>query len=221
MMGFKSGQILFLLVLNIHLMSVKAGEYYKSDRLLFDFYSPQWVNTPLGVNTDPTFSFSVSWGKDIPIKTSKFSCFYGLGYDFSSIRHNINFKSLPTIDETVRELGVLILNVPYSINKLSTQYLEIPLEVRFRTQTQHPFRLYLGTKIGYMTRSSYKLDEENLGVYKKRNLDELDRFKYGLTFRIGYGLVNFYTYYGINGLMHSTRQEDINQLSIGITLMAN
>lgn len=220
-MGFKGAQILVLLLLNIHFVSVKAGDYSKSDRLLFDFYSPKWVNTPRGVNTDPTFSFSVSWGKDMPIKTSKFSWFYGLGYDFSTIRHNINFKSLPTIDETVRELGVRILNVPYSINRLSTQYLEVPLEVRYRTQTKYPFRFYLGTKIGYMTCSSYKLDEENGGIYKRRSLDELDRFKYGITFRIGYGLVNFYTYYGINGIMPSKKQEGINQLSFGITLIAN
>ena len=72
-----------------------------------------------------------------------------------------------------------------------------------------------------MTCSSYKLDEENGGIYKRRSLDELDRFKYGITFRIGYGLVNFYTYYGINGIMPSKKQEGINQLSFGITLMAN
>ena len=202
-------------------MSIKAGDYSKSDRLLFDFYSPQWVNTPNNVNTDPTFSFSVSWGKDMPIKNSKYSWFYGLGYDFSTIRHNINFQSFPSIDGTIREIGVGILNVPYSINKLSTQYLELPLEFRYRTQTKYPFRLYLGSKIGYMINSSYTLDEESIGLYKRRNIDELDRFKYGITFRIGCGMVNFYTYYGLNGLIQPKIQKGINQLSFGITLMAN
>ena len=134
---------------------------------------------------------------------------------------NINFKSLPNIDETVREIGVRVLNVPYSINRLSTQYMEIPLELRYRTQTKYPFRFYLGTKMGYMTRAYYNLNEENVDAYKRRNLDELDRLKYGVTFRVGYGLINLYTYYGLNGLMPSKRQKGINQLSFGISLMAN
>ena len=155
------------------------------------------------------------------IKNSKFSWFYGLGYDFSAIRHNINFKSLPNIDEPAREIGVRILNVPYSINRLSTQYLEIPFELRYRTQSKYPFRLYLGAKMGYMTRASYNLQEQNKDAYKRRNLNELDRLKYGVTFRVGYGLLNLYTYYGLNGLMISKRQRGINQLAFGITLMAN
>lgn len=220
-MGIKNAQILAFFVLNIQFLSVKGGDYYKSDRLLFDFYSPQWVNTPNNVTTDPTISFSISWGKDMPIKNSKFSWFYGLGYDFSAIRHNIDLKTSPNIDETVREIGVKILNVPYSINRLSTQYLEVPIEFRFRTQTKYPFRLYLGTKMGYMTRASYNLQEENIDAYKRRNLNELDRLKYGVTFRVGYGMFNFYTYYGLNGLMPSKRQKGINQLAFGVTLMAN
>ena len=220
-MGIKNAQILAFFVLNIQFLSVKGGDYYKSDRLLFDFYSPQWVNMPNNVTTDPTISFSISWGKDMPIKNSKFSWFYGLGYDFSAIRHNIDLKTSPNIDETVREIGVKILNVPYSINTLSTQYLEVPIEFRFRTQTKYPFRLYLGTKMGYMTRASYNLQEENMDAYERRNLNELDRLKYGVTFRVGYGMFNFYTYYGLNGLMPSKRQKGINQLAFGITLMAN
>ena len=220
-MGIKRVQILVFFVLNIQFSNVKGGEYFKSDRLMFDFYSPQWVNTPNKITTDPTFSFSISWGKDMLIKNSKFSWFYGLGYDFSAIRHNINFKSLPNIDEPAREIGVRILNVPYSINRLSTQYLEIPFELRYRTQSKYPFRLYLGAKMGYMTRASYNLQEQNKDAYKRRNLNELDRLKYGVTFRVGYGLLNLYTYYGLNGLMISKRQRGINQLAFGVTLMAN
>jgi len=221
-MGFKGSKILFLFILNISFTYVEAGDYFKSDRLFFDLYSSQWVNSPNNVDTDPTFSFSVSWGKDFSIKKSKFSWFYGLGYDFSTIRHNINFKSLSNIDPTAREIGLRILKVPYSINKLSTQYLEIPFEFRYRTQNKYPFRIYAGGKLGYMTRSLYRLDEDAAAMYKRRNLNELDRLKYGITLRVGYGMINFYTYYGLNGLINSSKyQKGINQLSFGITLMAN
>jgi len=220
-MWTKGIKIFAVIVFVVQSVNVQAGDYFKSDRLLFDFYSPQWVNGPSGLNTDPTFSFAVSWGKDFQFGKSNLSWFYGLGYDFTNIHHNANFKTLPTTDGAVRDIGMRLINVPYSLNKLSTQYLEIPLELRFRTQTKKPFRIYIGTKAGYMVRSSYELDEGSGDSYTRKNLDELEKFKYGLTARVGYGLINFYTYYGLNGLMVPERQKGVNQLSFGLTLMAN
>jgi len=213
---FKILAIFSFVILSLNL---QAGDFIKSDRLLFDFYSPQWVNGPKDLNTNPTFSFAVSWGKDVPFKKSNFSWFYALGYDFNNIQHNANLKSLPI--GSVREVGMRLLNTPYSLNKLSTHYLEIPIEFRYRTQTKNPFRVYLGTKTGYMVKSHYEIDEGKGETYERKGLDELERLKYGVTLRVGYGLVNFYAYYGLNGLMTPDKQKGVNQLSFGLTLMAN
>jgi hypothetical protein len=220
-MRLKCVKIFFLVVFGLYSKYVQAGNYFKSDRLIFDFYSPQWVNAPNGISTDPSFSFSCSWGKDIPFKESKISWFYGLGYDFTNINHNSNLKSFSAFEATPREIGMRVLNVPYHLNKLSTQYLEFPLEIRYRTQTKNPFRAYVGGKFGYMTKSKYNLDEGIGDVIVRKNLNELDRFKYGITLRLGYGLINFYTYYGLNGLMVPEKQKGVNQLSFGISLIAN
>lgn len=215
-------KILATFVLGAFSLSSQAGDYYKKDKLLFDFYSPMWVNGPADMNTDPTFSFAVSYGKDITFKKdSKFSWFYAVGYDFNNINHNLNLKSIQSLDFTPRELGAKILNVPFSINKLSSHYIELPLELRYRTQTKNPFRVYAGAKAGYLVKSKYELDEGLGDLYERKNLDELERFKYGLTFRIGYGMVNLYAYYGLNGLMKPETQKGVNQLSFGLTLMAN
>ena len=214
-------KLVLLLLVSFHLKYTRAGGYFKSDRLLFDFYSSKWVNTSNDLTTDPTVSCSISYGKDISIKSSNFSWFYGLGYDFNTIHHLINFNSLPSINETPRELGIRILNVPYSINKLSSQYLEVPLEFRYRTQTKHPLRIYYGVKVGYMVRSSYVFQKDRKDIYHKKNLNELNHYKYGMTFRLGYGIINIYAYYGLNGLLSAQSQLAINQLSFGITLIAN
>jgi len=213
-------KIVTLLVFGLFFINVQAGDYFKSDRFILDFYSPQWVNTPVGVSTDPSFSFAFSLGKDIPYKKSNFSFFYGLGYDFTNINHNVNLKSLSDYDVTAREIGLRVLNAPYNLNKLSTQYLELPIEFRYRTQTKNPFRFYAGCKIGYMTKSKYTLDKVSADKYERKSLNELERLKYGLTMRIGYGLVNFYTYYGLNGLIVPEKQKGVNQLSFGISLIA-
>lgn len=220
-MRLKGIKIFSSVVFGLFFSYVQAGNYFKSDRLIFDIYSPQWVNTPNGVSTDPSFSFSFSWGKDIPYKKSKFSWFYGLGYDFTNINHNSNLKSFSAFEVTPREIGMRVLNVPYDLNRLSTQYLELPIEFRYRTQTKNPFRVYVGGKFGYMTKSKYNLDEGSGDVFVRKSLHELDRFKYGITFRIGYGLVNIYSYYGLNGLIVPEKQKGVNQLSFGISLLAN
>ncbi|MBO73205.1 MAG: hypothetical protein CMD35_06250 [Flavobacteriales bacterium] len=220
-MVVKRVKILAMCLIGVQSFDVRAGDYVKSDRLIFDFYSPKWVNAPFNVNSEPTFSFTASWGKDIPFNSSRFSFFYGLGYDFSTVNNNLNLKSVPASEGALREMGIRVLNVPYSLNRLSTQYIEFPLEIRFRTQTKHPLRFYLGGKLGYMTRSSYNLDEGNGFTYKRKSLSELDRLKYGTTLRFGCGMVNFYAYYGFNDLMSSEKQTGINQLSFGFTLLAN
>ena len=200
-------KIVFFLLLFFQLKIIRAGDYIKSDCLLFDFYTSKWVNSPNEITTNPTVNFSFSYGKDFLIKSSNFSWFYGLGYDFSAMNHSINFKSLPSISGMSKDVGIRILNVP--------------LEFRYRTQTKSQFRLYLGFKAGYMVRSFYLLQEDRKDIYFRKNLSELENLKYGMTFRLGYGMINLYAYYDLNGLLSSQLQKSINQLFFGVTLMAN
>lgn len=211
------GVIAFLSCTNLS----AGGDYFKNDRLLFDFYAPQWLNTTQGVQVDPSFSFAIAYGSDIQIKKSRFSLFYGLGYDFHQINHNVNFKNSFLNGPNGRDIGLSILNIPFELNRLSTQFIEIPLEFRFRTQTKNPFRIYLGTKVGYMVKSKYRLTEVNKNDFERVGLNELERWKYGVTARIGYGLFNVYAYYGLNALTNYGSEPNFNQLSLGLTLMAN
>lgn len=200
---------------------VQAGNYFKSDRLIFDFYTPFWLNTPNDISTDPSFGFSVAWGKDLPFKrNSKFSFFSGLGYDISNIHHNANLKS-QNESSTRNQTGLYALTSNFGLNKLSTHFIEVPVEFRFRTQTKNPFRFYIGGKVGYMLYSKYQLDENNGNIYERKMLNELSDLKYGVTVRVGYGLVNLYTYYGLNGLMNPSDQKGVNQLAIGLSFIAN
>lgn len=217
-------KILAVLFLVSSFATLQAGDYFKSDRLIFDFYTPYWLNTPNDIATDPSFGFSVALGKDVLFKKdSKFSFFYGLGYDLSNIHHNANLKAKADLNNPSprAQTGLFALTSNFGLNKLSSHFLEVPLEFRFRTQTKNPFRVYMGGKVGYMIYSKYQLDENAGAIYERKMLNELSELKYGLTFRIGYGLINLYTYYGLNGLMHPTDQKGVNQLSIGLSLMAN
>jgi len=209
------GLVLFFTVFAIH-----AGEYFKSDRLIFDLYTPSWINTPSDINSSFSLGFSTSWGKDIVISKSRYSYFYGLGYDFANINSNADFKR-SFEGNSIRALGLKALHRVYAINQLTSHYLEVPLELRFRTQTKIPFRLSIGTKIGYLVKSKYTLDENSGTIFDRKNINILEDLKYGASFRVGCGLINFYTYYGINSLIRASKQPGINQLSFGISFLAN
>jgi hypothetical protein len=71
-MRLKCVKIFFLVVFGLYSKYVQAGNYFKSDRLIFDFYSPQWVNAPNGISTDPSFSFLVHGEKTFHLKNQKF-----------------------------------------------------------------------------------------------------------------------------------------------------
>lgn len=209
------GLVLFFTVFATH-----AGEYFKSDRLIFDLYTPSWVNTPSVINSSFSLGFSTSWGKDIVLSKSRYSCFYGLGYDFANINSNVDFKR-SFKGSSIRSFGLKALHGVYAINQLTSHYLEVPLELRFRTQTKIPFRVYLGTKVGYLVKSKYTLDENTGTTFERKNINILEDLKYGVSFRVGYGLINFYTYYGFNSLIRASKQPGINQISFGISFLAN
>lgn len=218
-MEIKGLKIIVILALVLNFEHAHAGDYYKSDRILFDFYTSQWVNKPAVISTELSLSFTCSWGRDIQYKKTNFSWFYGLGYDFTKINHNANLKPRSTFQESPREVGLRVIRVPYKINRLTSQYIECPIELRYRTQTKQPFRFYVGGKVGLMTNARYQL--QNGENYQRNNISELQKFKYGMTLRVGYGLFNVFAYYGLNGLIHPENQRGVNQLSFGISLIAN
>lgn len=221
--SFKSFLLTALVCCMFGTFKVQAGDYFKTDKMIFDFYSPNWVNTPNEINSDfkKSFGFSFTWGADRQIKKSLFSYYYGLSYDFNKISSNakvvvpINIAGHPT------DLHWEHYAIQPKINKFKLHYIDLPLELRFRTQTKIPFRFYVGAKVGYLVKSSY-IHEGTLGnTINKSKIDGLNPLKYGLTCRIGYGLLNVYSYYGLNRTLTKEVGGGTHQFSLGLSLLAN
>lgn len=215
--------IALLLCSMVGVLHLQAGDYYKTDKMMFDFYSPNWVNTPNQISSDynKSFGFAFTWGADRQIKKSLFSYYYGLSYDYNKIGTNAKVVEPINLLGHPADLHWEHYTIQPKINKFKLHYIDVPLELRFRTQTRIPFRFYLGAKVGYLIKSSY-VHESTLGnTINKSKLDGLNPLKYGLTCRIGYGLFNVYTYYGLNSTLTKEVGGGTHQFSIGLSLLAN
>lgn len=176
-----------------------ADSLYKEDQFYIGITYNLLGNRPSGLKQSG-FSTGFHFGiiKDMPLnKTRNVAIGVGLGYSLNSFNQNllINKDSNGSI---IYE--ILKDNSTYKKNKFSSQSIELPIEFRWRTSTQTEYkfwRIYTGFKLGYelFNVSKHKGD---LGTLKFRNIDDFNKFQYGLTLTVGYNTWNLHVYYALN-----------------------
>ncbi|OHX67619.1 outer membrane beta-barrel protein [Flammeovirga pacifica] len=145
-------------------------------------------------------SISISYMYEFTLTSSgQFTFNPGIGYSAD----NFFFKNGQTIGKSMDETQILDTNSFYDNTKKSkmvANYVEIPLEFRFRT---HPgkdaFRLAVGAKFGYMFASHTKVKHETNGdtrISKDKGNFNLNDFRGQFVGRIGYKWINFFCAYG-------------------------
>jgi hypothetical protein len=132
--------------------------------------------------------------RDFPInKNRTWAIAPGLGYRISVMNNNIG------IPENGNNNSYVVLNTEFDKNKLILHYLELPVEVRWRTSTadSHRFwRIYTGLKLSYLVFDQYKYDAGGIKVRQTQNPD-LEKLQYGAYVSAGWNTWNVYAYYGI------------------------
>lgn len=197
-------------------------------------------NTPTekaGFNTGLMGSTSVNlyYFYDMRLGKSKFSVHPGIGFGLDRYKFNNN-KTLGynASQDTVFMVDVTLPNLRKT--KLITNYIDIPLEVRFSSRPDDPnrsFKMSLGFKVGLLyesfTKIKYSEDGERKKIKDKQNFNLLP-VRYGPYFRIGGGNFSVYGYYNITPLFKNhgfgeeraggNVAETINNFTFGISLSA-
>ncbi len=124
----------------------------------------------------------------------------------------------------------------YSKNKLSTVFLDIPIEIRLRVRPnprdkagivrKRNFRCALGFKIGYNIQNYIKYAGEdyrnaNYGnkiKFKEYNLKNILPYRYGLYTRVGIGSFSLYAYYALTTLFETGKGPLLRPFSIGLSI---
>jgi hypothetical protein len=194
---------------------------YREDQFYLTFTYNNLNKSPNGVKQNK-FSPGVSFGflRDMPInKNRTFSVASGLGYAIGVYNQNL------MISENNGNYNYQILTPgTYSKDKLSLHYIDLPIEVRWRTSTpdSHKFwRIYSGIRLRYLLYDEYRLVTSDAN-YKISNSKDLSQFHYGAYLSTGWNTWNFHVYYGLSPLFKSSAKiddESIKMKTFNVGLM--
>ena len=171
---------------------------------------------------------------DLPIGKTGLSVAPGAGFTFSKVSldgANLvqNAQGTSFVNSTKDPMFGPTSNFNYESSSFYSSWLEVPFEIRYiskpingRSQIKLAAGMRAGinlttnSKINYYDRNIQREQTQKLGPF-----DELASFRYGATFRIGYGAINLFGYYGLNQMIKENRNYnnlDLRQYSIGVSI---
>ena len=197
----------------------------------------------LGVNRTPGAPSNVSlglWGSrtlnvyyqyDVRILNSRFSLVPGIGLSLERFKFK-NFRSLGYSGDSLMLMLPNELGLPdMRKTQLVTNYIDIPLELKYSSKPEDParsFKLSVGGRIGYLfdsfTKIKFKVDGDTYKIKNKQDWN-LNRVRYGVFGKIGIGNFSVFTYYNLTDLFQddgalweNKQQTNFNTFTVGISL---
>lgn len=203
-----------------------------NDHFMVQYGIDGWPNLPDSINTSG-FSrhFNVYLMIDKPFRSSpKFSVGFGIGIGSSNIFFSNTYINLKSNTTTLPFTNVSE-DDHFNKFKLSTAFLEVPLELRFVTDPAQPdkgFKVALGVKGGLLlsahTKGKDLIDSSGRPVYDPKYISKeyekrfINTTRVALTARVGYGHISIDGSYQVSSFLKAGAGPTINPYSIGLTL---
>lgn len=192
----------------------------KYDRLILDVVYNDWSGEEsLFESPWNSLGFNVSFLFDKVISSKNtFSIGYGLA--FSHYNNKTQKDFVRNFDQGSTSLEDFDPAVEIIRNKYTANYIELPLEFRFRTKGRKHFKFLIGGKIGYQLNSFTKqLTEQGGFILKTRNYSFPDnqRLRYGATVRIGIRNYALFASYYFSSLFKDNESIELYPFSLGIS----
>jgi hypothetical protein len=176
---------------------------------------------------------------NLPFKPEKLSGFsIGLAIRNQNSYSNsviVNIKSTDIVFNVIEDLPHpdRVIPLSYKRSKINLTYLDLPAEVKFRTEGG--FKVGIGLKVGYLIDSKQKYvgewpvafsftnpEEEDVQYNavndKQKKINQLEKWTYGATLRIGYKWISVFGYYQFNKIFISDRGPEMQPISVGLTI---
>ncbi len=211
----------------------------RSDRFMIDLFTDIWSNAPenMDINTINR-GVNITMMQEFRLGASPISVATGLGIASHNLYSDYFYNYVPmswssaypqpgTYDFT----PIGDTDGEIKKNKLSLNYLNLPLELRYRNNSlPHTFRITAGVRAGYLVNAHTKthIKNDNGGVgsstqderkYKEHKLGNLEKFQFGLSGRIGYGRINLNAYLPLTKIFKDNSVTDMKPFSVGLTFI--
>jgi len=149
-----------------------------------------------------------------------FKIYVAGGFDWTHIR----LRKDITIQRDKPELTYVEDDVHFSKNRFSSSYVHMPLNFEFRTsknENDKRFYFVVGPEIGFLLNGKIKQISEERGKQKFKDDYRFQAFRYGGTFRMGYGGIGLFTKVYFNDMFASAPQKGLTNMSFGLTFGLN
>ncbi len=184
-----------------------------------------WMNMPEGVKTRTiNQGFQIFATYNVFFGKSNFG--FGIGAGFSAQNMYGNFLVVSQPDSIY--LHPIHDSLDYRRSKITFPYLWLPVEFRFVSKSK--VAVALGFRVGYMLPAHTKyVGEDYIGNnnvhytadqlrMKLRGVQNLEKFAYGPTLRIGYKWFHLYGYYSLSTVFTKGKGPEIYPISVGFLL---
>jgi hypothetical protein len=215
--------------------SISTATSDSRDRLVMELNWNTLLNSPDAMNVQAkSRGFNFYFYYDLELGTDNLSLAPGLGLANSNIFHE-SFLAV-NADSNSAAYGITEVvpfpeNLDYKKNKISLTYLEVPVELRIRTNPNDKgkrFKIAAGFKAGLLINSHTKYvgDDTRPGAYpanadyvkyKEARILNVQSFRYGVTGRVGYGSVNLHAFYGLSDVFEDGLGPTGSALEVGIS----
>lgn len=196
---------------------------YREDQFYIGLTYNKLQNTPADLRQNK-FSSGISFGflRDMPFNKSRtWAIATGIGYSLNIFNDNL-FINQPNTIPTSENSYSFISDLSYSKNKMTLHYIDLPIELRWRTSTpeSHRFwRIYAGFKFSYLIYDYYKFVGSG-EIIKVSGNDDFNKLQYGVYISTGWNTWNFHAYYGLSPLFKNAQVNgqsiDMNTLNLGV-----
>jgi hypothetical protein len=197
------------------------------DHLMIQYGVHSWLQRPDSINTGGfSRSFNLYFMYDMPFKTNpQFSVGVGIGAGTDNLFFKKTYVDLKSNDALHFTKDTI---TSYKKIKLTTAYLEVPVELRFTQDPANPnksFKAALGVTVGTMINAHTKFkvtrDANNQGGYinKINDRNHFNNLRFAATARVGLGLFSLFASYQLNQFIKDgAGPADVKPMTIGITL---
>jgi len=206
-----------------------------ADHFMFQFGTDTWTSRPDSVKLGGGLSrhFNLYFMYDKPFATNpKYSVAFGAGVGTSNIFFdNRTFVDVKSPANTLPFRAIDSLSNHFSKLKVTTIYLEAPVELRYFSDPAHPgssWKAAVGFKLGTLLKaySKGKNMVSNTGtsingkgyVQKESNKRFFNATDVALTGRVGYGVFSLDLGYQVNGVLRDGYGPLMNKFSVGFTI---
>lgn len=198
---------------------IKSNDlYYREDQFYFGLTYNLLQNRTHGISQN-SFSMGINMGflRDFPLNQRRnVALAIGAGYSFSNYRTNLFIANADK--DRIYQIAQ-----DFDKSKLWLHYIEVPLELRWRTSTPKNtqfWRIYTGFKVSYMTFNRSQITG-NFPTQTVRNNPDFQDFLYSVYLSVGHGTLNFYVSYTLNPLLDKAYIEgsQIRLTSLNVGLM--